>query len=422
MKIVALDSENVKRLRAVHIEPDGSLVVIGGRNEQGKTSVLDSIAYALGGKELIPKRPLREGAESGRVRVQLDDPGLVVTRTFTKEGGGTLRVENAEGAAYRSPQRMLNELVGALTFDPLDFANAKPREQLDMLRQVVGLDFSEHDRERQAAYDARREVNREVKRLEGAVQSMPHHEDAPEEEVSASALAEELQAAEESEAAVGRLEGEVRQGEADFQEVGQKIEELEERLRLAKAKQEQIAASVRDSKARLKAARASVTPSEPIRERLRAVDEHNRKHRENADRAARKAELEERRGESKKLTEQIEALDAEKERKLAETPFPVEGLGFGEEGVVFKGVPFEQASGAERIQVSVAMGLALNPKCRVLLIRDGSLLDEEHLRLVAELADRNDAQVWVEKVASDASQCAVLIEDGSVASPEGSSQ
>lgn len=414
MKIVALDSENVKRLKAVHIEPDGSLVLIGGKNEQGKSSVLDSIAYALGGKDLIPTRPLRDGAESGKVRVQLDGPGLVVTRTFTEAGGGTLRVENAEGAVYRSPQRMLNELVGALTFDPLAFANAKPREQLEMLRQVVGLDFSEHDRERQAVYDARREVNRDVKRLEGAVQSMPYHEDAPEAEVSAAALADELQAAEASETAVRSAEGNVAGAEQALSDTDEEIADLERKLHVARETRERRAGYVEEAKKALGTRRSEVVESEPIRERLRAVDEQNRLHRENAERAARKAELEERRTKSAEQTKRLEELDAEKERRLAEAPFPVEGLGFAAEGVVFKGVPFEQASGAERIQVSVAMGLALNPRCRVLLIRDGSLLDEEHLRLVAKLAEEKDAQVWIERV-GDRDASAVVIEDGQVA-------
>src|SRR5262245_55130191 len=119
LRIVKLEAANVKRLTAVAIEPDGNLVVIGGKNGAGKSSVLDSIAFALGGKDLLCEEPLRNGTEKGHVSVDLGD--LHVRRTFTPDGGSTLVVANADGARYPSPQKVLDALVGKLCFDPLDF-------------------------------------------------------------------------------------------------------------------------------------------------------------------------------------------------------------------------------------------------------------------------------------------------------------
>ena len=115
MKIVKLTAENIKKLRAVEIVPQGNVVKISGKNEQGKTTVLDSIFWALGGTKAIQEEPIRQGETKASIRLELDD--LVVTRTFTP-GNSYLKVENKEGTSFKSPQAMLDKLVGKLSFDP----------------------------------------------------------------------------------------------------------------------------------------------------------------------------------------------------------------------------------------------------------------------------------------------------------------
>lgn len=173
MRIVKLEASNVKRLVAVEITPDGNVIVIGGRNGAGKSSVLDSIAYALGGKDLVCERPLRAGADRGHVEVDLGD--LVVRRTFTPSGGGSLTVSNKEGAVYKSPQAMLDKLVGRLSFDPLDFERMEAKRQLETLRALVGIDFSGIDAARAELYDERTAVNRTTKQLEARLATLPEY-------------------------------------------------------------------------------------------------------------------------------------------------------------------------------------------------------------------------------------------------------
>jgi hypothetical protein len=127
-----------------------------------------------------------------------------------------------------------------------------------------------------------------------------------------------------------------------------------------------------------------------------------------ADFAALRAEAE-----AKRLDAEVTAVDRQKAEALLAAKFPVEGLGFGDTGVTLNGLPLEQASGAEQLRVSLAMGIALNPKLRVMLIRDGSLLDETSLALVGQMAERADMQVWIEMVA-DRGAAGVVIEDGMV--------
>ena len=149
MKIIELRAENVMRLKAVEITPDGTVQVIGGRNAQGKSAVLNAIWLALGGGKASKETPLpiRDGEDKASVRLDLGD--LVVTRSWTRKGT-SLKVENAEGAQYKSPQSMLDALVGQLSFDPLAFTRLSPKEQREarginetLLRISVGIENAE---------------------------------------------------------------------------------------------------------------------------------------------------------------------------------------------------------------------------------------------------------------------------------------
>lgn len=418
MKIVKLEASNVKRLVAVEITPDGSLVVVGGKNGAGKSSTLDSIAMALGGKDLVPEKPLRSGAEKGHVEVDLGD--LVVRRTFTAAGGGTLTVSNRDGARYPSPQKILDDLTGRLTFDPLAFSRMDPRKQLETLRALVGVDFSALDRERAALYEERTAVGRTAKALEGQLAGRALHEDAPESEVSVAALMAELDAAQARIREIDDLVAASVEWERDIQIHERAVSDAEARLAEAKAnldRERELLAAQREGakKAKEAADAASATKPDvaPIRAKIASADEQNRKHRENLEREEIAAELDGTKREVATLSAKIEALDRTKEATLAGAAFPVPGLSFDESGVLLNGLPFSQASSAEQLRVSVAMGLAMNPKLRVLLIRDGSLLDAESLRLVAEMAEEAEAQVWMERV-GDGAECSVVIEDGHV--------
>ncbi|MBU2110832.1 MAG: ATP-binding protein, partial [Actinobacteria bacterium] len=153
LRVVKLTAENIKRISAVEITPTGDVIVIGGKNGAGKSSVLDSIAYALGGQKLVAAQPVRRGQEKGRVRVDLGD--IVVTRSFTATGGGQLVVSDKDGKRQTSPQAILDRLVGRLSFDPLAFATMDPAKQRDTLREIAGLDLTDLDAQRVALYEKR---------------------------------------------------------------------------------------------------------------------------------------------------------------------------------------------------------------------------------------------------------------------------
>lgn len=420
-KIIKLTTENVLRLNAVEITPEGNLIVIGGENEQGKTSVLDSIVLAMGGRVAKHTMPLKAGTKKGKIVVEL--PDLKITRTFTATGGGTIKVESKEGAVYPSPQAMLDKLVGHLTFDPLAWAKMDDKKQLDILKAMVGLDFSVLDEQRKTLYATRTSINQEVKRLTGSVETMPHHADAPEVEVSVAALILEL--SERQKINTGNQK--VRDALSGFNQavvdanqdaVLQKVEidNLEKRLVIARkdlvAAEKNLETIIENRAAHQTKIDALQDANEQeIKDQIASAEGINAKLRANKNRAEKEAELTDAETRSKNLTAKIEIIDTEKEARLAAAKFPVEGLSFDETGVTYKGIPFDQASSAEKLRVSIAMGIAMNPKLKVLLIRDGSLLDEKNLKLVAQMADESGHQIWLERVGKG-KECSVIIKDG----------
>lgn len=407
MRIISLTAENVKRLRAVDITPDGHVQVITGKNGAGKTSVLDAIWLALGGGPAAKGtvRPIRDGETKASVRLDLGD--LVVTRTWT-ESGTTLKVESADGAKFSSPQKMLDDLVGRLSFDPLAFTQLPAKAQRDALLSLVDLPFdpADLDRRRARLFDERTEIGRTGVSLKGRLDGLPAVH-APDEEVSSASVLTELRDAQ----AVEREHDDVMRAAELAQSAREIAEEALEaaQVRLETAKQQEQVAY----------AAAQSLPDRPdiaaIEQRLASVDEVNAAVRAKRERRKVMDEHARVRKEYEARTAAIAALDQEKADGLAAATFPIDGLGFDTDGVTYQGVPFSQASAAEQIRVSLAMAMALNPKLRVIRILDGSLLDSDNLALVADMATAQDYQVWIERVA-DGSGVGIVIEDGEVAS------
>jgi DNA repair exonuclease SbcCD ATPase subunit len=417
MKIVSLETENVKRLKAVRIEPDGTMVVIGGKNAQGKSSVLDSIEMALGGKDSVPKEPIRRGEKTARVVLQLDgEHGLKIVRKFT-EKGSTLSIETADGMKPKSPQALLDSLCNRIAFDPLQFIRQRPADQAATLRKLVGIDFAELDRKRKELYDSRTNVNRDAKRERAAADSV-EVVNAPKELVDVAGLMEQLNKAQEVNRTIDDRGRKLTAAENKLQGLKDEQAEIEEQIRQLLEQSAAIAKRIEEGEAWCKqevTAMADLNPVEvlPIEEQIRNAETLNAAYRKRETKQAhtKQADMFER--QSEKLTKQIEAIDDEKADTLAAAKWPVDGLGFGDEGVTFQGLPIEQASSAEQTRVSMAIGLALNPELPLVLIRDGSLLDEDSMSEVAKQAAAAGAQVWLERVGKGA-ECSVIIEDGEV--------
>lgn len=414
--IVELVADNVKRLRAVELHVGKGVVTIGGRNAQGKTSLLDAIAMAIGGESLVPPEPVRRGTNGGQVSVKLDD-GLVVRRVFTMNGKSTLTVESSDGVRVRSPQTLLDGMLGKISFDPLAFMRLKPKEQAEMLRKLAGVDTTLLDGRRLKAYEDRTEISREVKRLDGALSKMPIIDGPTPEPVSVDALAAELNArrrANEARASkevdVERLRDKKKRKDEDIQKLKADIERLGRQLAEAEQQLVEIKTSGKKSLAELDATPAA--NEDEILAQIRNLDAVNELARAAAARKAIEQELEAKRCEVTDLTEIIQRIDDQKRELLASSKLPVAGLTFDADEVRFNEIPIEQASSAEQIRISATIGLAMNPKLKVLRIYNGSLLDADSMAVLEKLAQANDAQIWIERVGDG--DMSVIIEDGAV--------
>lgn len=439
MKIVRLEAENIKRLKAIEITPKGNMVVLGGKNGAGKSSALDSVEYALAGKSSIPSEPLRRGTKKGHSMCDLGD--IIVKRTFTPGGGGTLTVENKEGVKMASPQALLESFYGALTFDPLSFARMDAKQQGETLRRLLGFDFSKQDAERQELFDLRTSENRELKRLESTLSMTPAAEWKGGPPPSVDDIMDQLKAAQDHNAKNAKA----RMGVADLkrdrdqvlsskQSVLLKIVDVESHIaQLQREKQnlesalQQMDLNVADANQNIDKLEVALSALEDanvsaIEVELRTANQQIDVHR----RAQARKELAARvTAQAKKcdaLTGEIEKLDESKLGALASAKMPIDGLAIQPSGyVTFNGIPFDQASSAEKLRVSVAIGLAMSPELRVMLIRDGSLLDDEAMAMLGEMAEAADAQIWIERVEQD-DHVTVLIEDGRATEVEAESQ
>ena len=413
MRVIKLEVSNIKRVNAVEVIPGPNAVVITGKNDQGKSSVIDSLEYALSGGKSIPELPLRKGAKSGYIVADLDD--IVVERTFTNNGT-SLTVRSKDGTKLNRPQDLLDGLCSKISFDPLAFVRMKPDQQAEMLKKLVGLDFTELNADRKRKYDERTIVNRNLEQKKAALAGIPAVNDAPEAEVSIQEIIEKLNVARKHNKDIEEANSEVDEANKKVSEVASEISRIQgeiARLQAQLAEKQKEAGIAKDYAQQLADEVAKMKPVDTaaIEQEMTTLDARNAKFRQAQRRKEVAAEVKQLQDQSDKLTEDINNIDDHKNTLVSKAKFPIDGLSFDEVGVMLNGVPFSQGSQARQIQAAIAIGIALNPTVRVILVRDASLLDESSLQMVKDMAEKHDAQVWLEIVSSDDPK-AVVIEDG----------
>lgn len=429
MKIIALEAENVKKLVAIEIKPNGNLVQITGKNGQGKTSVLDSIWWALDGAANIQGTPIRKGEDKARIRLDMGE--IVVTRTFEKMENGNvttkISIVNADGTIIRQPQTMLDKLLGELSFDPLAFARMTKKEQFDALRKFVPeFDFVANEKAWQTLYDERTNINRQVheaKILADNIFVTFAENDRPVDEM---VLVKELEDAGKHNADIETRKANRERLASEAKQKGFRSINLRERAAdlLRQAQEAAAEADKLDSECAVIDKKLDAAPPLPapinvtaIRESIVAAKGTNAKFAQQKRKQEHLDVMAELEGQSDVITGQMNALVQQKEDAIAAAKLPVPGLGFGDGEILMNTVPFNQASDAEQLQVSIAIAMALNPKLRVIRVRDGSLLDEDSLAMLGRMAEDKDYQVWVERVGAN-DKVGFVIEDGHIKTKE----
>jgi DNA repair exonuclease SbcCD ATPase subunit len=405
MRIIKLTASNFKKLRAVQIEPNGNIVKITGKNGSGKSSVLDSIVSGLGGRKSSPRKPIREGEEKAVIVVQMDE--LTVTQKFTAKGS-YLEVTNRDGFAAKSPQAVLDKLVGAIAFDPLAFIEKDAREQRQVLIELMGVDLGAHDKKIAALAEHRKGLMQQKKAAEIDLDRMPHHEDVAAEEISVADLVAQLR---QANAANKEFDALKEKADAKMKEL---VALHEEKARL-NARITEVERALQDLQEGFVDMKRIDTAE--IEKQATEIEQTNRKVRDNQQHAKAQAGID-------RLAEQVNAdyqtmkqAEADKANALAAVRMPLDGLSVDEGGILYDGIPLEQVNHAKQLEVSVAIQMALNPKLKVMLI-NGNGLDSTTMETVTRMASDKDYQLWIEQ-ADETGKVGVYISDGSVVSIDG---
>ena len=473
VRIASLEIENVKRLRAFGINLDpGENLILTGDNGAGKSSALDGICLALTGTGL--EDPIRRGAGKAKIAIKLEngETFLNIEKRITPKGR-TLVITGADGAEIKSPQAFLDSLVGSLAFDPLEFVrlgrDAKGRRaQAAMIRDLTGLDTSKLDESYKTIFAERTAMNRVLEEAKAQFKGMTKPEipdsleipvpPAPtdlEGEVSASELIAKRDAMHDNIRRALMAQEEYEQAMAENGRLARMVEEIKTQLAkaeeaLKKSAENALALETKATEAAQNAPEDDVVAS--ITQQIADVDTINagiRARRESAQ-AAYQAECKER---ETALRENQEAIDAAKrqlaayaakeqatikagqdvealtkklegiqEQKITLTRdavMPVDGMTFDDNGVLINSIPFEQMSTAEQIRISASVAMASNPQLRIILIREGALVNDTHLKSIYEAAKGRSYQVLLEKFSVTPGTEGIHIEDGEVVAIDG---
>ena len=401
-----------KGVRQIYLSPSGSLVVIAGGNGAGKSSFIDAITELFDpkGSKLTPK-PIREGADEARAEYTDEELQLRISRRWTKNGtAGTLQVEALDGAKYSRPSDVVASLLGGAIFDPVAFLNLDEKKQRDALLAKVELpfDLDTLSREKAGAEQRRLEAGREVKRLEGALASLPKPaDDAPAEEVASAEILAELDAAR-----LAQRNAEAAQQMYDS--LAAEYDRLTRQIEALITEREQIGDQQEGALRRLNA-RPTPVDIEPLQERLRNLDAVNQAVRDRKAYERTAADLAAAQHLHEGAQHALDAIEKTKRDGLAAAEFPVAGLSVDEDGVTFDGVPFGQVNSAMRRRVAFAIATAGDPKLKLVIVKDGDLLDADSLAAIREVADERGYTVLVERDRDESRQIGFTVRDGALA-------
>jgi len=432
VKVINLSVQDYKRVVAVEIVPSGNVVEIAGKNAQGKTSTLDALMVAFMGKEAIPQEPVRTGAEKAVIEVDVGD--YIIRRTIKPDRTGTISISTKDGAKFASPQKMLDDLVGEVAFDPLFIVRQDPLQQLETVKGFApkGVDFAALDAAEKEAFDARTDANREVKRLQAIVASLAAVEELPP-EADVASITDELTKANERNDQIRTYAGKVKTAQAELAILREREEnnrkrraDIEAEINLLQAERTETETRMLELGAEADAVDAKLKKAKPVPDLLDVSEITTRlqaAQAANSQRVAAVAKSEQAKtdrarlvaAEKKAATFDAAVEDARKARAdaLQSIKLPVDGLGVGAGGITFNGHPLAQASFAQQLQLGIALAIKANPKLRVARILEASMLDDDAMQTLHDMAAEHDFQIWIERVGSG-SEGAIVIEAGEV--------
>lgn len=421
-KITGLKLENVKRIKLVEIQPaENGLTIIGGNNGEGKTSVLDGIAYALGGESFRPSA-LTNGDGNAYIRVDIGD------YTVERKGkNAELRITDRNG--MKGGQKMLNEIVGKFALDLSKFMNANDQEKTKLLLKMfpeLETMLDEYKRESEQLRGKRTEINRDIVRMQAQYDMMPFHSDVPEAEIQVSDLIEQLNAEsqkekdlEEKRRNAEAISGNLKAMEEQYNSMTDTLESLRSQIKTLEAN---IQANVTSAKQMLEQKRilaeeienAPASRRAEITEQINHASAINDKILQNRNRKSALANLEALRKESETLTSNIDEIESRRKATLQKANLPLPELSITDEGeLLYHNQKWDCMSGAERLKVATAICMEAKPSCGFVLIDGLEAMDEKTLDdFGTYLAEKNMQGIGT--IVGKNERASIILEDGRI--------
>ena len=411
LPVVGLQVNNIQKIKFADLSLDKNTVVVSGGNGAGKSSLCNALRLALGDKvasKLITK-PITDG--ESKALVSVDVGKFTITRTWNEKGKSTTKIVNKDGLIYKSPAEFLKSMVGNLAFDPLEFSQMAEKDQSQVLLDITGIgeDLTELDEQRKEQYDARTIINREITQLNGQKSGYPDLNHVPDELLNSEVYMDEYKNATETIRANEILRDTYNQALSTKSKIESEIEvlneQLDNRITFIKNLQPDFD-NIEDPN--LDLIQSQLKNVESSNELIRKKREYNKV--VNA--------LELKQSESNTLTGEINAIDDLKTELWQDANLPIQGLNFNENGVLFNGIPLKQCATSESLKVGCAIVISLmklksGDNIPVIVIKDGSLLDENSMSMLEQVAIDDGVQFWIEVVDTSGDQ-GIYIEDGEI--------
>ena len=418
--ITALEAENVKRIKAVAFAPSPTgLTLVGGNNNQGKTSVLDALAWALGGERFRPTAAQRDGAVApAHLKVTLSN-GVIVER---KGKNASLTVTDPTGR--RSGQQLLNAFIEPLALDLPRFMEASDKEKADILLRIIGVGTELHikDMEIKSLYDKRTFTGQLAAQKKHFAEELVSYPEAPDEPVSASDLIRQQQEIlarngenQRKRNQLDKLIDEKNQLNFTLRDLDEKIEDLKEEYEQTQAKFTDLEKQI--FQARKSAAQLQDESTAELEASIRDIEETNRKVRANLEKSRAEDEAAQYASEYDRLTESIQQKRADRMALLNGADLPLPGLSVEDGVLTYKGKHWRDMSGSDQLRVAAAIVRRLNPDCGFVLLDKLEQMDLGTLREFGAWLESEGLQAIATRV-STGDECSIIIEDGYVQGEE----
>ena len=439
--ITFIEIYNIGKIRSAKVtNPKPGVNEILGKNGQGKSTFLRSIDMVLSGERAVGERPITEGETAGHVIVETDQ--FKAERRLTKDKGGKVNTKlivwDKQGNLVSKPQTFLNKLKGNMLCRPIEFVDMSAKERVEILQKSLGINFEKHNAEMARVFEDRRQKKHkreelEIRlqdyadlKLEKSVRTMQEVLDdigGTEKYFQRERDSKRLQVEERER--LSTIERQIQTATDQAAQISIEMSELKSKYQQRKtdvASLKAVLGNMKKTKELLTSQmkQGYIVPAEKINEMEVLKDEmkdvslqqeiaHRMKTRDSF-----KSEVTALVKNINYLTESLQEIDATKKDIMRKAKFPVDGMTFGEDDIFYNGIPFSSASTAEKIIMSIAVNLAINSQLKIIMLEEGSWLDDKMTATLEEMATKNKFQIFVELVERSREKNCIVIEDGRI--------